>query len=438
METLGKGIISRLFGSHRPRPAVSEPVIKHSPVLPVAEDVLRSMTPHTLAVAMLQLVMEGDSQWRQANPAATSEAHAKFPMACECYQLSIFMDLLTQRFGKGVSSIFEASLNAIMDVDSKIRLFPSFRNAIARARQLGPAEIGPDEPKLKMDWQVAQQLLNIVAETQESKQALLPSLAESLSYARIWAETTYPGVITGIEFDPMSIVMVQPETAYKGITDRWREAPGCFERQLQRMEGNLLFPEDCRNPTDEAIRTAREKDDDELKQLDSDVQKLFRDFKALDAGDQIQASVVLDYMQYRVEPLMVRAAEVGERPATQRYISTLKALILSCLDTLKESAGPAGIDLSVESFEPTWRYKTNTFIAQRDREDTPIDKPVPALLCESTETIETVLNVYREQSPELAESLCKVAHLHLELAELDGFELPGKEEKLTLFDAAID
>jgi hypothetical protein len=41
-----------------------------------------------------------------------------------------------------------------------------------------------------MDWQVAQQLLSIVAESEESKRNLMPSLAESLSYARIWAEST--------------------------------------------------------------------------------------------------------------------------------------------------------------------------------------------------------------------------------------------------------
>ena len=114
------------------------------PEIAVKDDVLRCVTPHVLAVTMLQLAMERNSQWRQVNSSATSEADTKFPMACESYQLSIFIDLLTQRFGPQISSIFGASLNAVMDVDSGIGLYPRFKDAIARAHQLGPSEIGPD------------------------------------------------------------------------------------------------------------------------------------------------------------------------------------------------------------------------------------------------------------------------------------------------------
>jgi len=404
------------------------------PISPVTEDVLRSVTPHVLAVTMLQLAMERNSQWRQVNSGATSEADAKFPMACESYQLSIFTNLLTQRFGPQISSIFDASLNAVMDVDSGIGLYPRFKDAIARAHQLGPAEIGPDEPKLRMDWRVAQQLLTIVAESEESKQNLLPALAESLSYARIWAETTYPGVVAKIEFDPLSIAMVQRESAYKGVTNRWRQAPGCFERQLQRMEGNPLFPEESRHPTDEEIRLAQDKDDSDLKQLAADVQKAFDDLKGLGEGGKVQGSRLTDYLQHRLEPLMSRAAEIGDIPAAQKYIPALKAVIVSCLTTLKKSAG---VDLSIESFEPTWRYKTCVFIAQCHRDDTPIDRSdaVRALLCESTQTVENVLNVYRELDPGIIDSMLEMARLHLELADLDGFDLPGADEKLALLSA---
>ena len=433
MESQPRGFISRLLGSRRREPAVPERVEVQPPISPVTEDVLRSVTPHVLAVTMLQLAMERNSQWRQVNSSATSEADAKFPMACESYQLSIFTDLLTQRFGPQISSIFDASLNAVMDVDSGIGLYPRFKDAIARAHQLGPAEIGPNEPKLRMDWRVAQQLLSIVAEPEQSKQNLLPALAESLSYARIWAESTYPGVVAKIEFDPLSIAMVQRESAYKGVTNRWRQAPGCFERQLQRMEGNPLFPEDRRHPTDEDILQAREKDDADLKQLDSDVQKLFDDFKSLNEGGKVQGSRLTDYLQHRVEPLMARAAEIGDLPSAQRCIPALKNLIIACLTNLKKSAG---VDLSIESFEPTWRYKTCVFIAQCHRDDTPIDRfAVEALLCENTQTVENVLNVYREWDPGIIDSMREMARLHLELADLDGFDLPGADEKLALLGA---
>jgi hypothetical protein len=371
MESQPRSFISRLFGSRKLEPAVPERVEVQPPISPVTEDVLRSVTPHVLAVTMLQLAMERNSRWRQVNSSATSKADAKFPMACEAYQLSIFTDLLTQRFGPQISSIFDASLNAVMDVDSGIGLYPRFKDAIARAHQLGPAEIGPDEPKLRMDWRVAQQLLSIVAEPEESKQNLLPALAESLSYARIWAESTYPGVVAKIEFDPLSIAMVQRESAYKGVTNRWRQAPGCFERHLQRMEGNPLFPEESRHPTDEEIRLAQDKDDSDLKQLAANVQKAFDDLKGLGEGGKVQVSILTDYLQHHLEPLIVRTAEIGDIPAAKKYIPTLKAVIVSCLTTLKKSAG---VDLSIESFEPSWRYTTCVFIAQCNRVDTPIDR----------------------------------------------------------------
>lgn len=131
MESEPRGFISRLFGSRKRGPAAPEQVEIHPPISPEKEDVLRNVTPHLLAVTMLQLAMEGNKSWRQLNSGATSEADAKFPMACECYQLSIF--LLTRRFGRRIAGIFEASLNAVMEIDRVPSLFPRFKGAIARS-----------------------------------------------------------------------------------------------------------------------------------------------------------------------------------------------------------------------------------------------------------------------------------------------------------------
>ena len=107
---------------------------------PSVGNTLRGVTPHLLEVAMLQSVMEGDKPWRMTDVTATSEANAKFPMACEFYQLRIFLDLLTQRFGTGVSGIVEASLISVLDVRGKyagMGLFQRFMAAISNARELG-------------------------------------------------------------------------------------------------------------------------------------------------------------------------------------------------------------------------------------------------------------------------------------------------------------
>ncbi len=433
METQSHGFISRFFGSRRLRSAPPDQTGIRQPDIAVKDNVLRSVTPHILAVTMLQLAMER-IDWRQSNSSVTSEVQAKLPMACECYQLSIFLELLTQRFGRRISGLVDSSLNAVLDIDGKAPVYSRFKDAITRARALGPAADGPDEPKLRMDWQVAKQLLSVVAEPDEEKSAILPLLAESLSYARIWSESIYPGIVAKIEFDPVSIAMIKRETAYKGTTNRWRHNPGCFERQLQRMEGNLLYPEDQRQPSDEDIRMAQQKDDADFRQLDLDVQRLFDDFKNLSEGSTVQGSLLLDYLQNRVEPLMARAAEIGES-AAQRYIPALQSLVVSSLTTLRKSAGS---DLTLESFERSWRFRTNVFIAQTGRDDSPIDQSnvVLSLLCEDVETIERVLSVYREWDPGIVEAMLEMARLHLELAELDEFGLPGATEKIAILEAA--
>jgi hypothetical protein len=102
---------------------------------------LKSVTPLVLAVTMLRSVMETDKSWRMTEATVTSEAHTKTPMICEFYQLRIFLDLLKQRFGAGVSSLVEASLVSVSNVSGR-DLFSMVMAAISCARELGPIEDG--------------------------------------------------------------------------------------------------------------------------------------------------------------------------------------------------------------------------------------------------------------------------------------------------------
>jgi hypothetical protein len=363
--------------------------------------------------------------------AVTSEAHTKFPMACEFYQLRIFLDLLRQRFGAGVSSLVEASLISVLDVQGKysgMDLFPRVMAAISGARELGPIKDGPDDNRINMDCQVADQCLRIVGESDEEKRRFRLILAESLTYARIWAEQIFPEIVAKIEFDPVSVAFVNVETAYKGLTNRWREKPGCFERHLQRMEGNPLFQESQRNPSDDDILVARAKDDADLNQLQLEVETLFADLKAMGEQEKVQVQILIDLMQHRIEPLMVRAAAVGPIPAAQNHLKVLAEFMESMLES---EFGPD----DQESFRKIWARKTNVFYAQLSCEDTPIDRSdsVLALLCENTEDVKAVLEIYRNLDPSLVDSMRNMALLHFEIAELEGFKVPGGKEKLALF-----
>jgi hypothetical protein len=361
----------------------------------------------------------------------TSEAHTKFPMACEFYQLRIFLDLLRQRFGAGVSSLVETSLISVTNV-SGIDLFPRIIAAISKAREIGPSPDAPDDKKLRLDWQVADQVLKIIGESDEEKQQVRPLLAESLSYARIWAENVFPHLVAKIEFDPVSVAFVNVETAYKGLTNRWREKPGCFERHLQRMEGNPLFQESQRNPSDDDILVARAKDDADLNQLQLEVETLFADLKAMGEQEKVQVRILIDLMQQRIEPLMVRAAAVGPIPAAQNHLKALAEFMESMLES---EFGPD----DKESFRKIWARKANVFYAQLSCEDTPIDRSdsVLALLCENTEDVKAVLEIYRNLDPSLVDSMRNMALLHFEIAELEGFKIPGTAEKLALFRGEV-
>ena len=398
----------------------------------LANSTLKSVTPHVLAVTMLRSVMETDKSWRMADAVVASESHTRFPMVCEFYQLRIFLDLLRQRFGAGVSSLVEASLISVLNAQGKcsgMDLFSKVMAAISCARESGTIENGPDDNRISMDCQVADQCLRFLDEPNEEKRRFRLILAESLSYARIWAEQIFPELVAKIEFDPISVAFVNVETAYKGLTNRWRESPGCFERHLQRMEGNPLFLESQRCPTDDAILMARAKDDAELEQIVHEIEILFADLKKTTEQDKIPERTLIDLMQHRVETLMGRAAAIGQLFSAQNNLEALTGLMEFMLGQLPVS--PEDKDW----FRKSWARQTNVFYAQQSREDTPIQSSdfVRALLCESLEQVKNVLEIYRDSDPGILDSMRTMAIAHYENAGLESFKVLGGKEKLALF-----
>lgn len=163
------------------------------------------------------------------------------------------------------------------------------------------------------------------------------------------------------------------------------------------MEGNPLFPEDQRIPTGQAILQARAKDDAELEMLANDVEAFFAEFQKLTEQGQVSGRAITDVMQHRVEPLMVRSAEIGHLPSAQRHLEALTGFMESMLDHLK-----MGSDAR-EGFRKDWRRRTNVFIAQQWRNDTPMGREdhVRALLCESVEQVKCVLDLYHDLNAEI-------------------------------------
>jgi hypothetical protein len=365
---------------------------------PTPEVTLKNMTPHLLAVGMFQVVHEREDMWRTPDIEIPQKADAAFAIACECYELRIFLDLLKQRFGSGISKLVEASFASIVgDVDGA-SIFPRFNAAIVRARCLGPATQGPEDPNLRLDLQVADQVLSFIGESEEERQAVRFPLAQSLSHARISAQRFFPAVVAKTDFDPLSVAMVTRETEYKGTTNRWGEMPGCFERHLQREEGNVLFPVAERQPTEEAIREARAKDKADLEGLQKDIAVFFRE-KAQRFSDQatVAGGVLMDFLQNDLSPLMERAAGIG-KPALREFgaLEQVRDSVIKTVDDCSTSVKP-----ETKALKESLQRSLNLFLAQIWRTDTPIraEDITPALLCENMDTIRDAIEVLEHSTP---------------------------------------
>jgi hypothetical protein len=401
----------------------------------ISDDALKHATPHMLAVTMLQHVMDETNGWRNVEPAITAEVLEKVPMACDFYELRILLDLIEQRFGAGVSELVQSSLITVTNLGRKQSgdgLFSKFMSAITLGRELGPSNDAPDNKKIGVDCQVADQILAFINETEEEKKNFRLVLAESLTYARVWAENIFPGLVARIEFDPMSIAFVKVESGYRGLTNRWSKNPGRYERHLQRMEGNLLFEESQRNPSDEEIGVACAQDEADYLQLRQDVETLFDDIRILTKERNAESKVVIDLMQHRLQPLMIRAAEIGALPQATKTLGALMNIGDGCLNSLSIS------EKERQGFRQMWAQFTNVFYAQAFSENSPIQPSDlgAALLCETTEDFEAVIGVLQQLNPELVRDLADLATSLCEIAVLDGFHIPAAAEKLELFSVS--
>jgi hypothetical protein len=420
-----KGIFRLLQRSRKPAREDFTGIAAHSEKPPEVSDPLRNTTPHLLAASMLQSVVEGGQPWRESDPAALAMVSASVPMTCEFYQLSIFFDLIGRRFGDNVCNLCEASLLAIISRAKYPDFYSKFKTTLRQAEVASGYDVVGAATEL--DREIAKRFLSVFAESEESKRTLLQPLAACLSYARIWAETAYPEIVSRVAFDPLSIAMVEMETSYKGTSAFWLSEPGCFERQLQRMEGNPLYDEALRFPSEAQVLAERAKDLNDLVRIEVDVTRLFADFEELGDVGTVESHVLIDLLQHKLEPLLVSCAEVG-LPA-RKQSKALTTILRATLEAI-------GLDEEEQvELARTRNFLTNPLVAQHFREGSPIPKDglVEALLAEDIETIEQLLLAYKERDPTVVQELSQLALTLLELCELDSFNLPGMHEKRTLF-----
>lgn len=162
----------------------------------------------------------------------------------------------------------------------------------------------------------------------------------------------------------------------------WSDNPGCFERHLQRREGNILFPPERRVVTRKKIEEAKEKDHVEQEQFANKLNSFVERIKSINEHvNPNQASSILQETQ----KLLEEAASIGG--AIDGYVQTLENTEERLIESLNEAV-PDGVDL-LKQAQSLSMLKRSPYIAQVSRKDSPIykDEEIPALLSEDLETI---------------------------------------------------
>ncbi len=210
----------------------------------------------------------------------------------------------------------------------------------------------------------------------------------------------------------------------------WSDNPGCFERHFQRKCGNPLFPPDKRNVTQHEVDLTRQKDEQDAAELQEELEKLLRTVGALpDEVDWQQTSSIRE----KIDILLRRAAEIGGESGDSVSI-TLYELRKVLVDSQKTAL--ADNEEALNALHKAEQYQksgaalfNNVFVAQMQREDTPITREdrMPALLSESPDTIHAVMEILDGDVRNVFRQGCVQ---FLNEAKAGGTSIPQLDEKL--------
>lgn len=201
---------------------------------------------------------------------------------------------------------------------------------------------------------------------------------------------------------------------------KWNKVPGCFERHLQRRDGNILFPLERRSVTEEDIKQARIKDKKDQDIFIDAVNKIIK--STINRSIQQQSSLL-----QKVQSLLEEGAAIGGNitSAVRALEDTEKEIV----QTLSASV-PEGGDL-LEQAKSLSTMRRIPYVAQILRSDTPIlvDERIPTLLSEDQLTISLVGFVSRS-FPDFRPSSADI-NMFIDKAVLQSFDKRTAEQILT-------
>ena len=200
----------------------------------------------------------------------------------------------------------------------------------------------------------------------------------------------------------------------EGNGKMWNDSPGCFERHLQKREGNPLFLPERRIITRKEIEEARDKDELDQEIFNKKVSEMASQMRNLGKISIAQVSTLLQ----NIQTLMEEAASIGGEALNK--ISNLENIENNLMQQLI-SATPE-VKETLEKFKSLSVMERNPYMAQMKRKDTPIlkEEEIPTLLSEDLETISFAGYASRAFAPNYRPNEADIK-THLDVAIGQGF-----------------
>lgn len=209
----------------------------------------------------------------------------------------------------------------------------------------------------------------------------------------------------------------------------WTDNPGCFERHLQRREGNILFAPERRTVSKKEIDDARSRDIIEQKRFTEKVSAIEVKVRSLDkkiAPDH--ANSILQEVQELLEEADSIGGNIGE------YVQLLEVIEEGLIKSLSEIMDDG--EKLLKQAQSLSILKRSPYIAQVSRQDSPIlkEEELPTLLSEDLETIAFEGYKSKAFAPDYKPKENDIRD-YLQKAVSDGF---SKERADELIDAWIE
>lgn len=214
---------------------------------------------------------------------------------------------------------------------------------------------------------------------------------------------------------------------------KFSDAPGAFERQLQRRYRNPLFPPAAAAVTVDQLDAARRRDQEERRSFQAALRATLRE--ALEMPPQVDSDVLLK-LKERLDRLYDQCAGLpGDWDREKQSLMRMIGVIMQAVWTGAGDDPRARSELEQEEHARTLHHELllQPLVAHLLRPDSPIaaDELVPTLLSETPEAVSTVFALFDAAQQQ---TLYAQARALLEQLKSAGEAVPVAWQRLQLME----